>query len=260
MAAAVAAATKTTCGRPAKTRTFPHRAAPNTACHLDLNGAPNFALQAFGRAMKDWSETLDLNFELTTDPTAAHCRVGFSPLTGTTLAWSHLANGTCSRSMRQEYDIRQWSQHLLYLTVLHELGHLLGLPHRNGPYIMNPSILTDLEGLTERDNRDALNLGYKRAGQAPPAPSPEPAPNELTDAEIDRVIERIREKGGLGEPGPPGPPGKDGQDGQDGKAGRGLDEPTLKLAIWACENFSPWGWAYRSGLADIAAQLRRLLR
>ncbi len=125
----------------------------------------------YGRAMSAWNETVDLRLQFA-DRGEAICQVDFANLQGSTLAWSHLADNTCSRNKQQRYDHRHWGEHLLYLTALHELGHLIGLGHRNGNYIMNPTILTGLDGLTSHDITRARNLGYG----APTGPTPDPPP------------------------------------------------------------------------------------
>ena len=118
------------------------------------------ASDEFDRALSDWQQTVDLRWRQTTSSRDAHCSVEFARLTGNTLAWSHLANNTCGTGFRQRYDVRRWTRQYFYLVVLHELGHLLGLPHKSGHYIMNPYIVTQLDGLTENDITRARNLGY----------------------------------------------------------------------------------------------------
>lgn len=127
----------------------------------------------FLRAFDDWLRAIGIAFKLVEQAANAHCTIDFALLSGSTLAWSHLANNTCNRGQQQRYDIRRWTMHMLYLTILHELGHLLGLPHRSGMFVMNPSILTQLEGLTQQDIRDAIALGYP-GGSPDPDPGPQP--------------------------------------------------------------------------------------
>ncbi len=146
----------------------------------------------FLRAMDDWYKAIGLKMvESSENP---HCVVDFASLAGSTLAWSHLANNSCGSGKQQRYDHRRWTEHLAYLTILHELGHLLGLPHRSGNYIMNPSILTRLEGLTERDVADAIRLGYPGAPDPGPDPEPEPEPEPNDEYEILNTI-KIDEPG-----------------------------------------------------------------
>ncbi len=125
--------------------------------------------EQFDRALKDWMEHVNLKWHLTTSR-AAHCTVDFGHLDGNTLAWSHLANNTCGKGFQQRYDIRSWTSHYLYLVALHELGHLLGLPHNRGNYIMNPYMIRGLDGLTQNDVDRAVRLGYGPAERPDPEP------------------------------------------------------------------------------------------
>lgn len=172
--------------------------------------------EQFERAFAAWREVIDLRFEFARF-TDAKVNVEFESLSGSTLAWSHLANNDCADDKQQRYDHRRWSsRHQLWLTICHEFGHLLGLPHRNGPYLMNPQILTDLEGITARDVADALSLGYSRASDVPPT---EVDP-ELLAAIIAALPDELRgdrgptgERGPRGYAGPPGPAGVAGPPG-----------------------------------------------
>lgn len=131
----------------------------------------------FDRACADWNKVCGIRLVRTTDVTFAKCRVDFGGLRGSTLAWSSLANGTCAADKRQRYDIRQWNDHLLYLTILHELGHLIGLGHRSGHWVMNPSIITSLDGLVLKDIQRAVALyGGPLNDNGAPDPTTAPAP------------------------------------------------------------------------------------
>lgn len=133
----------------------------------------------FHRACETWNTHVGLRLAVTDDRSLfprAICKVVFWDFGGSVLADSHLADGTCADDKRQRYDHRQWSEHLLYLTILHELGHLIGLQHKTGPYIMNPTILTGLDGLTDDDIRRARGLGYGDPLGNVPSPPPTPTP------------------------------------------------------------------------------------
>lgn len=138
----------------------------------------------FIKAANDWNSVCGVKIKVTSSPELmdpAHVYVYPSHrFAGDVLADSHLADGTCGKHFRQRYDVRQWNNHLLYLTILHELGHLLGLKHKNGPYIMNPTILTRLEGLTSTDIARAVAL---YGPPLPTAPDPDPEPDPPSDPE-----------------------------------------------------------------------------
>jgi len=147
----------------------------------------------YAEACREWNDAAGLRFRLVPSSRAAIAEVDFDELGGQTLAWSHLADGSCASNKRQRYDHRQWNAHLLRLTALHELGHLIGLQHKNGPYVMNPTILTGLNGLTSEDIRRARGLGYGNP-ETPDPPSPEPPPDpEDPKSEIpwDRIAREV---------------------------------------------------------------------
>jgi hypothetical protein len=64
-------------------------------------------------------------------------------LSGGTLAWSYLPNGSCSDRLEQRYDSsnRNWSPNQFTLVLVHEDLHAMGLDHSNDRRdIMYPSI------------------------------------------------------------------------------------------------------------------------
>ena len=137
-------------------------------------------VQNIQRAADDWAAVCGLRFVISTnraDLEPAHVYLKPSHEFGqNVLADSHLADGSCGDHFRQRYDIRRWTVHLLYLTALHELGHLLGLRHKNGPFVMNPTILTRLQGLTQDDIKRAVALYGPPLEDPDPDPDPEPDP------------------------------------------------------------------------------------
>ncbi len=190
----------------------------------------------FARACDHWNERIGINLHLTRDFAAAKCVVGFQSLGGSTLAWSHIANNSCADDKSQKYDQpRNWTVQQLFLTIIHELGHLLGLGHASSG-IMKPIIDGSLSGTTDYDISRARDLGYGPPQPSvpptpdPPTPDPEPpAPidyNRLiaalkSDAGfIDRVTGPQGERGRVGADGHPGPQGPKGDPG-------GLDQNTV---------------------------------
>lgn len=140
----------------------------------------------FQEAMNVWNSAIRVRlfFE---SPERAECGVAFVPLGGNTLGWSHLADNTCRGGKRQRYDIRRWSRALFRQTVLHELGHLLGLGHIRGKRVMNPIILTDIVGLTVSDVEQAVRLGYTRRLEDEQPPEPAPLPDDSPEPEGPRM-------------------------------------------------------------------------
>jgi len=145
----------------------------------DMSMGIKYAREQFQRAMDDWMRVVDLTWSMTSNEREAHCKVGFAQQKGSTLAWSHLANGSCSLNARQEYDLRRWTPHYFYLVVLHELGHLLGLPHLPGRHVLNPSIISSLEGLTDRDIAEGQRLYGKAKRKPDPVDPRKPTPHQV---------------------------------------------------------------------------------
>lgn len=128
--------------------------------YVDFRGGPIVGRDVFLLALAHWAEHVEVGFLLVGPDESPHCRVRFEELSGSILAWSHLADNTCRAGKEQRYDIRGWSRHLFFLTVVHEIGHLMGLVHMAGT-VMNPGILTHLKGLTQGDLDQAVQLGYR---------------------------------------------------------------------------------------------------
>src|SRR5690606_29347858 len=58
----------------------------------------------------------------------AHIYAGLKKLGSTTLAWSYLAQNSCSVQLEQAYDNdRTWNRALAITVASHEVGHALGL-------------------------------------------------------------------------------------------------------------------------------------
>ena len=130
----------------------------------------------FRRALDHIRSFAEIGFHVVSDRDSARMHVGFGPLGGSVLAWSHLANDSCG-DKQQRYTVRQWNEDYLFLVAVHECLHAAGCPHTPGPYVMNPSIVPTLAGMTPRDVENLLSQGYKRAAPRP-LPPKDPKPDE----------------------------------------------------------------------------------
>lgn len=189
------------------------------------------AREVFDAALELWNQTIDVQLFVSNDFASAKTNVEWKQLTGNVLAYSSLANNSCADDKQQRYDLRRFDEHQFYQTVLHEVGHLLGLTHRNGPYLMNPFIITDIDGITGQDVRDARSLGYGEPRTPTPDPQP-PEPEPDLEALANLVASKLKQdehfvesvtgpRGPVGQPGKVGPQGMTGPAGPQGPAGGG---------------------------------------
>lgn len=128
----------------------------------------------FARALEHIRSFAEIGFHVAEDRAAARMYVGFERLGGSTLAWSHLANDSCG-DKEQRYTVRNWKEDYLFLVAVHECLHAAGCPHTPGPYVMNPSIVPTLTGMTPRDVENLLARGYRRAEPKPDPPADPPS-------------------------------------------------------------------------------------
>ena len=105
-------------------------------------------------------------------------------LSGSTLAWSHLARGSCSSRLSQRFDLRRnWSGNMFITVKTHEDGHALGANHvKDSSATMYPSINKAARGRRGYPNKTDLQemdrIGYKVSGAPTPDPGdPDPRPD-----------------------------------------------------------------------------------
>lgn len=132
-------------------------------------------------------------------------------LSGSTLAWSYLAQNRCNVRLQQAYNTRtNWGNRAFAATVKsHEDGHAWGLPHNNDrDALMYPSIHARSQARhgypNATDLRVARGLGYTLSNQTGPPPldklylprpwgspdhptDPEP-PTDPTDPDEPRIV------------------------------------------------------------------------
>lgn len=135
------------------------------------------------RGLRYWEDVIDVRFVILPHFTKeARIWITDAALPGSTLAWSFLANNSCGSSLEQRYDtLVDWNEDYLTATIVHEVGHALGITHSDDrDDIMYPSITMNTIKPSAGDVRRAVAIGYhKRISPLPPIPdppTPEPEP------------------------------------------------------------------------------------
>lgn len=140
----------------------------------------DLSARCWAHMIKSWSDAIEMGFELKPQFSQnTHIWATDGALPGSTLAWSMFAQGTCSQRAEQRYDTTQrWDFNLLAGTMVHEVGHALGMGHLNTrSAIMYPSIVGHI--VPQKPDLDYMvRLGYKRR-TSPPPPSEPPPPAPL---------------------------------------------------------------------------------
>ena len=178
------------------------RAEITVARHIDQIDAALFD-RALVRGLRYWEEVIDVRFQILPQFTReARIWITDAALPGSTLAWSFLANNSCGAALEQRYDtLVDWNEDYLTATIVHEVGHALGLTHSNSRSdIMYPSITMNTIKPSSGDIRRAVNIGYhERTEPVPPIPPvpptpPTPEPPNMDWLELIKIVLELIEK------------------------------------------------------------------
>lgn len=140
----------------------------------------------YRQAWDQWAAVCGLNPVEVADPTPVHAVNVFArqgdgladqfDSAGTILAWSQLPCGvSADATLSQVFNDREpWTEGMFLAVACHEIGHAIGLPHRQGRCLMNPYYDPSITAPTDLDAADAQALYGPPA--APPAAPPTAAP------------------------------------------------------------------------------------
>lgn len=142
---------------------------------------------AWKTALTKWNRACGISMELIDSMQEAQIWARAKALPGSTLAWSYLPNGKCRERLEQAYDTTvTWNHDFLAKTILHEIGHAIGLTHSNRQAdIMYPSITgRQLSTYPSPNDKRRVVSFYGQAGPDDPDPDEPDDPGDPVGSRI----------------------------------------------------------------------------
>ena len=150
-----------------------------TSYRLQLNLGAEEIKSAWETALGLWNQSCGIKLTLIQSMGESQIWATSGPLPGSTLAWSYLPNGNCGERLEQRYDTGPtWDHDFLAKTMLHELGHALGLTHTQSQAdIMYPAITGRPLSVYPSPNDIRRVVNFYGEGSPDPGPDPDPDPD-----------------------------------------------------------------------------------
>lgn len=142
-------------------------------------------------AWKQWNDVIDVRLHRVDSASVARIVGTTAALSGSTLAWSYLANNSCQSVLQQRYNSRtNWSRILFRAVRCHEDGHALGYGHSSDRRdLMYPYARPDINKPSEGDIANMVRLGYRRRE----TPTPDPDPDEPLDQTVTKLVKALKD-------------------------------------------------------------------
>lgn len=150
----------------------------------------DLVVSCFEWAWATWAGSCNIKPMMVQDPSQALIRVNAARIDGTNgvLAQSELANNT-NNPKQQWYDFEAWAEWFLKITALHEIGHVLGIPHLSAGNIMQPTLAQNLRSLQSGDILECVTrYGRPEAPSDPTPTDPTPAGSVILTLEVPKII------------------------------------------------------------------------
>jgi hypothetical protein len=164
----------------------------STRMKYDFDGKTPAEVWDEGNAI--WNEVCGIVLSTVQPGNDARISAIMGSMGGGTLAWSYLANGSCSSRLRQEYNrAKTWFYHSFLWVNSHEKGHALGLSHTSKPgNIMQPYYSPSLSKLGPWEIGQVVTRYGKPADvPTPPTPVPPvpPTPGPVSPAPVGSIVQ-----------------------------------------------------------------------